>query len=128
MPGKTDLPDACRAQKLHPYPAGPPCQKPSSIRRLWPLNTFAENSRLYSPAMARLTPLTMVETGLLSFSNCLFRAIRRLPPAGAALIITGRTPAHDGLYTRTLHLLHLAGDSPVRIHPRSIETPIPRQI
>ena len=48
--------------------------------------------------------------------------------AGAALIITGRTPAQDGFYTRTLHLLHLAGDSPVRIHPRSAETPIPRQI
>jgi putative ATP-binding cassette transporter len=48
--------------------------------------------------------------------------------AGAALIITGRTPAQDGFYTRTLHLLHLAGDSPVRIHPRSVETPIPRQI
>jgi hypothetical protein len=29
-----------------------------------PVNTFAENSRLYSPAMARLTPLTMVETGV----------------------------------------------------------------
>jgi hypothetical protein len=46
-----------------------------------PLNIFAKNSRLYSPAMARLTPLTMVETGLLSFSNCLFRANRRIPPA-----------------------------------------------
>ena len=56
----------CRAQKLHPCAARPPCRKPSSIRRLWPVNTFAENSRLYSPAMARLTPLmTMVETGLL---------------------------------------------------------------
>jgi hypothetical protein len=31
--------------------------------------------------MARLTPLPMVETGLLSFSNCLFRAMRRIPPA-----------------------------------------------
>ena len=70
---------ACRAQNLHPYPAGPPCRKPSSIRRLWPLNTFAENSRLYSPAFARLTPLTMVETGLPSFSNCQFRAIRWVP-------------------------------------------------
>jgi alkylation response protein AidB-like acyl-CoA dehydrogenase len=39
----------CRAQKLHPYPPGPPRRKPSSIRRLWPLNPFAENSRLYSP-------------------------------------------------------------------------------
>jgi hypothetical protein len=46
-----------------------------------PLNTFAENSRLYSPGMVRLTPLMMVETGLLSFSNCLLRAIRRIPPA-----------------------------------------------
>ena len=77
----------CRAQKLHPYPAGPPCRKPSSIRRLWPLNTFAENSRLYSPAMTRLTPLTMVETGLPSFSNCLFRAMRRIPPAYCRRII-----------------------------------------
>jgi hypothetical protein len=31
---------------------------------------LAESSRLYSPAMARLTPLTMVETGEPSFSNC----------------------------------------------------------
>lgn len=28
------------------------------------------SSRLYSLAIARLTPLTMVETGLPSFSNC----------------------------------------------------------
>jgi hypothetical protein len=71
-----------------------PCRSKNSIRiprtglpgaeldqAALPLNTFAENSRLYSPATARLTPLTMVETGLLSFSNCLFRAIRRIPPA-----------------------------------------------
>ena len=32
--------------------------------------TLAESSRLYSPAIARLTPLTMVETGEPSFSNC----------------------------------------------------------
>jgi hypothetical protein len=37
-----------------------------------PLNT--ENSWLYSPAMARLTTLTMVESGLQSFSIRLFRA------------------------------------------------------
>jgi putative ATP-binding cassette transporter len=48
--------------------------------------------------------------------------------AGAALIITGRSPAHNGFYTRTLRLLHLAGDSQVRVHPRSVGTPIPRQI
>ena len=28
------------------------------------------DARVYSPAIARLTPLTMVETGLPSFSNC----------------------------------------------------------
>ena len=39
-------------------------------RRHWPAKTLAESSRLYSPAIARLTPLTMVETGLPSFSNC----------------------------------------------------------
>ena len=32
--------------------------------------TFADSSRLYSPAIARLTPLTMVDTGEPSFSNC----------------------------------------------------------
>src|SRR3546814_18982411 len=43
---------------------------PRSIRRHWPATTLFESSRLYSPAIARLTPLTMVETGLPSFSNC----------------------------------------------------------
>jgi cobalt-zinc-cadmium efflux system protein len=43
---------------------------PNSIRRHCPANTLADSSRLYSPAMARLTPLTMVETGEPSFSNC----------------------------------------------------------
>ena len=33
-------------------------------------NTLVDSSRLYSPAIARLTPLTMVETGEPSFSNC----------------------------------------------------------
>ena len=47
--------------------------------------------------------------------------------AGAALIITGRSPAHDGFYTRTLHLLHLAGGARVRVHPRSVGTPVLRQ-
>ena len=40
------------------------------MSRHWPANTLADSSRLYSPAMARLTPLTMVETGEPSFSNC----------------------------------------------------------
>ena len=47
--------------------------------------------------------------------------------AGAALIITGRSPAHDGFYTRTLHLLHLAGGARVRVHPRSVGIPVLRQ-
>jgi hypothetical protein len=45
-----------------------------SIRQLWPMNTFAENSR----AVAHF-PLAMVETGLLSFLNRLLRAMRRIP-------------------------------------------------
>ena len=45
-----------------------------------------ENSWLYSPAMACLTPLPMVETGLLSFSNCLFRAICLPLTIGAAQV------------------------------------------
>ena len=57
---------AAMAQK----PAAPPWRKPSSINRHWPAKTLTESSRLYSPAMARLTPLTMVETGEPSFSNC----------------------------------------------------------
>jgi hypothetical protein len=40
------------------------------MRRHWPLNTLADSSRLYSPAMARLTLLMMVEVGPPSFSNC----------------------------------------------------------
>ena len=35
-----------------------------------PAKTLVDSSRLYSPAMARLTPLTMVEIGLPSFSKC----------------------------------------------------------
>jgi class 3 adenylate cyclase len=35
-------------------------------------------------AVPRLTPPTMVETGLLSFSNCLFRAVRWIPLTVAA--------------------------------------------
>ena len=53
-----------------PKPGAPPWRKPNSISRPWPAKTLAESSRLYSPAIARLTPLTMVETGLPSFSNC----------------------------------------------------------
>jgi hypothetical protein len=40
------------------------------IKRQAPWNTLPESSRLYSPAMARLTPFTIVEIGLPSFSNC----------------------------------------------------------
>ena len=36
----------------------------------WPAKTFTESSRLYSPAIARLTLFTMVEVGEPSFSNC----------------------------------------------------------
>jgi hypothetical protein len=39
------------------------------MRRHWPAKTLADNSRLYSPAIIRFTPLTIVETGLPSFSN-----------------------------------------------------------
>ena len=46
------------------------------------MNTFAENSRLYSPAMARLTPLmTMVETGLLVLELSVSCDSPALPPA-----------------------------------------------
>ncbi len=34
------------------------------------MNTLADSSRLYSPAIARLTLLMMVAVGLPSFSNC----------------------------------------------------------
>ena len=44
--------------------------EPSRMRRHCPVKTLADNSRLYSPAIARLTPLTMVEIGLPSLSNC----------------------------------------------------------
>jgi hypothetical protein len=44
--------------------------EPSSISRHWPANTLADSSRLYSPAIARLTVLTIVEATLPSFSNC----------------------------------------------------------
>jgi hypothetical protein len=41
-----------------------------AVRYLEATRRLAESSRLYSPAMARFTPLTMVETGEPSFSNC----------------------------------------------------------
>ena len=47
-----------------------PGGNPSSISRHWPAKTLADSSRLYSPAIARFTLLTIVETGLPSFSNC----------------------------------------------------------
>jgi hypothetical protein len=77
--GSTSSPALTRrgAKKLHPHPPDLPEAELDQAA----LNTFAENPRLYSPAMDRLTPLPIVETGLLSFSNCPFRAIRRIPPA-----------------------------------------------
>jgi hypothetical protein len=44
-------------------------------------NLKAAHRKAAAISGARLTPLTMVEAGLLPFSNCLFRAIRRIPPA-----------------------------------------------
>jgi hypothetical protein len=44
----------CRAQKLHPYPAGPLCRKPSSIRRLWP---FEDLGRELAAVLAGYGPL-----------------------------------------------------------------------
>ncbi len=58
---------ACGATR---NPAGRPGGSPARSSRHWPAKTLADSSRLYSPAIARLTPLTMVETGLPSFSNC----------------------------------------------------------
>ena len=43
----------CRAQELHPHPAGPPEAELDQAARA--VSTLAENSWLYSPAMARLT-------------------------------------------------------------------------
>ena len=53
-----------------PYPAGPPCLYPNSIRRHCPAKTFTDSSLLYSPAIVRLTLLIKFEIGLPSFSNC----------------------------------------------------------
>jgi Cu+-exporting ATPase len=40
------------------------------VARHWPVNTFTESSRLYSPAIARFMLLMMVALRLPSFSNC----------------------------------------------------------
>jgi hypothetical protein len=95
--------ETCRAQNHHPYPVGPPCQEPNSIRRLGPLSTFAENSWLYSPAMARLTPLPMVETGLYhSRIVCFVRFAGALPLTVAASrvfhLIRSKRISPDGVF------------------------------
>jgi hypothetical protein len=87
-----------RARKLHPCPADH-LPEAELDRRLWPLSPFAEHSPLYSPAMARLPPLTMVETGLLSFSIvCFLRFAGFLPLTVAA--------------ARVFHLIRLQRISP----------------
>jgi hypothetical protein len=91
---------SCRAQTLHPYPAGPPRQKPSSIGRLWPLSTFAENSWLYSPAMGPLDAGVRLDDG----TNQLTLSGESLSPVTATTGCSGFSAASLGQYRA------LAGD------------------
>jgi allantoinase len=65
-----DQPVWMKTRSGSPNPAGPPWRKPCSIRRHCPANTLTESSRLYSPAMTRLTFLSRIEPMLPSLSNC----------------------------------------------------------
>ena len=56
---------------------------------------FDKSSRLYSAAITRLTPLTMVETGLPSFSNCSAQNWT-LMPASLQMNSDGRSHPHPG--------------------------------
>ena len=55
--------------RLRPYPAYPPILNPTSVIRRCPSHTFVESSRLYSPAIPRLTVFRMADAKLPSFWN-----------------------------------------------------------
>ena len=64
------LPSSSTSIRRRPYPPDEPTLNPIAAILLWPANTFTDNSRLYSPAIARLMFFRMVAVRLPSLSNC----------------------------------------------------------